>query len=316
MSHACCPTHYVQVLLNGEAMEPFTAFTACLAKDPFITSSPVGIIADHLYTILSAPTMMPSEVTAAVDHLVTTAKATPGSGDVATGLANVFTSIAQGRTLLRLARAVADKRARELSYLNELTATVQTVTSLSADTPALQPSVEALVRGSAALCQAVPKASSEAAREYCATARAIFGRLLKKVVHLHVTSELAVWLPTAISAHGSTSRSVELPGWSVTQLQSVVAHKLTHTIDLGHLPAILNLLVELKGISSVCDKVATDTLDAVEAVIALESWTQCSTSCVAMRVQCDATIGDAFNKITGILSSLSSDKTNRALDAH
>jgi hypothetical protein len=297
--------------MGGEAMEPVISFLSVLCHDPFVVSSPVGLMSDHLCTVVAANKYMPTEVTIAVDAIEVQGAAV-SSGDVACGMAAVWVSIAQGKTVLRLARAMADKKTKELGTLTDVTAVLQNIKTY--DNKDISVAVEILCKGTSALCAAIPKASTEAAREYCSAAKLSMADLLKRVVRQHVVEELAPWVPPALSAYTTTHTFMEPPTWAFLKLDTMRTSKLTHAIALGNLSVILDLHARFRSLSKVC--CASAAVNAIEVVTLRDAWDSFMVANTTVVTQYSPSLAGNLSDVATVLDNLSTCKTDRELTDH
>jgi hypothetical protein len=304
------------VVYGSEALEPLISFIGHLDQTEIIKNSPMALTIDHCECIVAAPRRLPTIVTLACDAMEAGAAGTVMSGDY--GLAAVWSAIPQGKQLLRIARSDATKRSKEMEYLNDVTAVVQQIEELKT-MPAPAPVAERVnlvLKGSAALCQATPKSTSDAGQEYCELARTQVGRLMKSVILYHMTNEVGKWMESALVAYGTTQHMLALPAWEATRLREVHSTRLTHSIPIGDLGEVLQLHTQLAVVVAVINRAAAGSLSAVEAVNSAEGLINFLSDARKTVFTWNETLDTGFSKLVAVLSGLSNDRTSKALLEH
>jgi hypothetical protein len=268
----------LQATHTSEAVDPFRTFLNHMSHQAFINSGPLGAVFDSMLTTTTADKHIPCITTKACDILEAT-----GSG--VDGLVAVFQGIHQGKSLIRNARLHAERSAKEMSFLQAVTDSRAICENLLKQPDIGYTAIDAVLAAAQALHKAAPKVSNDAAKAYCDDLRHRASSVLQKSLQHHIRCDIMPWLSAAVSSYKNTKLIADRPAWHSSKLDHMKQTRIAHNIDLGELPAILDLHLIFDSLFAVVSKASTNSLMAADAVKLTAELSQFEKSqCVVLNV--------------------------------
>jgi hypothetical protein len=287
-------------------------FFNAAAGDADLNSTPVAMVMDSIVTLLDAQRRMPLEILTACDHLENS-----HGQDRDHGLAEVWMAIPQGATIVSLCRALAEKRTKELGFLEEVSlarGNIKDFVSKHGAEKDMETAVDVVQKSCAALAKAAPKATSEAAKGVMSDLRSLVGPLLLDIINTHARTDISDWINNAIAGYRSNKSMSALPAWPAARLANILDAKLVHGV--GHMVELSCVLGLHKSLADAIKTFTTAAsgeiaaVDAMRAEVALATAVKLSASLPA------STLRSSLLELHSLLKNIGNEKICETLTIH